>query len=128
MLTAFVGGTRDPDFVQVDPQTLTARVLDDLRVLLGAQGEPTFRAIQVWPKAIPQYVLGYGRFRDIADEVERRNPGLLLAGTYRDGVSLAEAIGSGERAAARVAELLGIEPVTAGSKHPARTASAAGQD
>ena len=128
MLTAFVGGTRDPDFVQTDPQTLTARVLDDLRVLLGAQGEPTFRAFQVWPKAIPQYVLGYGRFKDIADDVERRNPGLLLAGTYRDGVSLAEAIGSGERAATRVAELLGVEPVTAGSKRPARTASPAGQD
>jgi oxygen-dependent protoporphyrinogen oxidase len=128
MLTAFVGGTRDPDFVQADPQTLTARVLDDLRVLLGAQGEPTFRAVQVWPKAIPQYVLGYGRFKDIADDVERRNPGLLLAGTYRDGVSLAEAIGSGERAAIRVAELLGVEPVMAGSKRPARTASPAGQD
>jgi oxygen-dependent protoporphyrinogen oxidase len=127
MLTAFVGGTRDPDFVQADPQTLTARVLDDLRVLLGAQGEPTFRAVQVWPKAIPQYVLGYGRFKDIVDEVERRNPGLLLAGTYRDGVSLAEAIGSGERAATRVAELLGGEPATAGSKRSARTASPAGQ-
>jgi oxygen-dependent protoporphyrinogen oxidase len=128
MLTAFVGGTRDPDFVQADPQTLTARVLDDLRVLLGAQGEPTFRAVQVWAKAIPQYVLGYGRFKDIADDVERRNPGLLLAGTYRDGVSLAEAIGSGERAAIRVAELLGVEPAMAGSKRPARTASPAGQD
>jgi protoporphyrinogen/coproporphyrinogen III oxidase len=128
MLTAFVGGTRDPDFVQADPQTLTARVLDDLRVLLGAQGEPTFRAFQVWPKAIPQYVLGYGRFKDIADEVERRNPGLLLAGTYRDGVSLAEAMGSGERAASRAADLLGVEPVAAGSKRPAPTASAAGQD
>lgn len=128
MLTAFVGGTRDPDFVQADPQTLTARVLDDLRVLIGAQGEPTFRAVQIWPKAIPQYVLGYGRFKDIADEVERRNPGLLLAGTYRDGVSLGEAMGSGERAATRAAELLGVEPVTAGPKRPAHTASAAGQD
>jgi protoporphyrinogen/coproporphyrinogen III oxidase len=128
MLTVFVGGARDPDFVQADPQTLTARVLDDLRVLLGVQGEPTFRAVQVWPKAIPQYVLGYGRFKDIADEVERRNPGLLLAGTYRDGVSLGEAIGSGERAATKVADFLGGEVVIAGSKRPARSASAAGQD
>ncbi|MDQ5839665.1 MAG: protoporphyrinogen oxidase, partial [Chloroflexota bacterium] len=47
MLTAFVGGTRDPDFVQADPQTLTARVLDDLRPLLGIRGEPTFRTVQV---------------------------------------------------------------------------------
>jgi protoporphyrinogen/coproporphyrinogen III oxidase len=111
LLTAFVGGTRDPDFVQSDPHTLTARVLDDLRPLLGTQGEPTFRAIQVWPKAIPQYVLGYGRFKDIAEQMERTNPGLVLAGTYRDGVALSDAMGSGERAAARIAGLLGIEAV-----------------
>jgi protoporphyrinogen/coproporphyrinogen III oxidase len=128
LLTAFVGGTRDPDFVQVDPQTLTARVLDDLRVLLGTQGEPTFRAIQVWPRAIPQYVLGYGRFKDIAEEIERRNPGFLLAGTYRDGVSLGEAITSGENAAKRARDVLSAEPMTESPKRPARSTSAAGQD
>lgn len=128
MLTAFVGGTRDPDFVQADPQTLTARVLDDLRPLLGTRGEPAFRAVQVWPKAIPQYVLGYGRFKEIADDVERRNPGLVLAGTYRDGVSLGDAIGSGEQAAARVAELLGLDGLAAAGQPPARSGSGVGPD
>ena len=123
MLTAFVGGTRDPDFVQADPQTLTARVLDDLRPLLGTRGEPAFRAVQVWPKAIPQYVLGYGRFKEIADDVERRNPGLVLAGTYRDGVSLGDAIRSGEQAAARIAEFLGIDGLAAAGPPPTRGAS-----
>jgi protoporphyrinogen/coproporphyrinogen III oxidase len=112
LLTVFVGGTRDPDFVQTDTQTLTARVLDDLRGLLGTLDEPTFRAVQVWPKAIPQYVLGYGRFKDIAEQMERTNPGLVLAGTYRDGVALGDAIASGERAAVRTAGLLGVEEVT----------------
>jgi oxygen-dependent protoporphyrinogen oxidase len=128
MLTAFVGGTRDPDFVQADPQTLTARVLDDLRPLLGTRGEPSFRAVQVWPKAIPQYVLGYGRFKEIADDVERRNPGLALAGTYRDGVSLGDAIGSGEQAAARIGELLGLDGLAAAGPPPARNASTVGPD
>lgn len=121
LLTAFVGGTRDPDLVQADPHTLTARVLDDLRGLLGTRGEPTFRAVQLWPKAIPQYVLGYGRFKDIADHMERSNPGLVLAGTYRDGVSLGDAIGSGERAAARMAGLLRLEPIAAAAKDPANS-------
>jgi oxygen-dependent protoporphyrinogen oxidase len=84
--------------------------------------------VQVWPKAIPQYMLGYGRFKDIADDVEHRNAGLLLAGTYRDGVSLGEAIGSGERAASRVAQLVGAEAMTAGSTLPAHTGSSASQD
>jgi len=104
-LTAFVGGARNPDLANADLPTITARVQDDLRVLLGAKGEPTFRAFQFWPKAIPQYDLAYGRFKEIMDETERRNPGLALAGAYRDGISLGETIASGEAAAARVAAL-----------------------
>jgi oxygen-dependent protoporphyrinogen oxidase len=114
LLTVFAGGARDPDFVQNDPQTLTARVLDELRALLGTRGEPSFRALQIWPKAIPQYVLGYGRFKDIADQTEQSNPGLVLAGTYRDGISLVDAMASGERAASRVSKLWGVEPVSGG--------------
>ncbi len=104
-LTAFVGGVRNPDLANADQPTITARVMDDLRALLGAKGEPTFRAFRLWPKAIPQYDLSYGRFKDIMDEAERRNPGLALAGSFREGVALGEAIASGEEAAARLAAL-----------------------
>jgi oxygen-dependent protoporphyrinogen oxidase len=83
-------------------------------MLLGTQGEPTFRSVQVWPKAIPQYVLGYGRFKDIVEQAEQNNPGLALAGTYREGVALNDAIASGERAASRIGKFLGIEPVAGG--------------
>jgi oxygen-dependent protoporphyrinogen oxidase len=103
LLTAFVGGVRNPDLAGGDLPTLTARVLDDLRTLLGAKGEPTFRAFHLWPKAIPQYDLTYGRFKEIMDEAERRNPGLALAGSYREGVAVGDASASGEAAAARVA-------------------------
>jgi oxygen-dependent protoporphyrinogen oxidase len=114
--------------VQADPQTLTARVLDDLRSLLGTKGDPTFRSVQVWPKAIPQYVLGYGRFKEIADDMERRNPGLKLAGIYRDGVSLGDAIASADRAAVRTAEFLGIDALAATAQGRERDISAAEQD
>jgi oxygen-dependent protoporphyrinogen oxidase len=78
-------------------------VLDDLRLLLGVRGEPTFRAFHLWPKAIPQYALSYGRFKEIMDDAERRNPGLALAGSYRDGVAVAEVIASAAQAADRIA-------------------------
>jgi oxygen-dependent protoporphyrinogen oxidase len=112
LLTVFLGGTRDPDFVNTDPQTLTARVLDELRLVLGVQGDPTFRALHVWPKAIPQYALGYGRFKDIIEQTEHANPGLVLAGAFRDGIALADTMASGVRAATRAAESL--EPVGGG--------------
>ena len=103
LLTAFIGGVRNPDLANADLPTITARVHDDLRALIGATGEPTFQAFHLWPKAIPQYDLTYGRFKDIMDDVERRNPGFALAGSYCQGVSLPEVIASGEAAAARVA-------------------------
>ena len=114
LLTAFAGGARDPDLMLADPPTLVARVLDELRTLLGTRGEPSFRGVQIWPRAIPQYTLGYGRFKEIAEQTEQTNPGLFLAGTYRDGISLAAAMGSGEQAASRAARLVGAETITGG--------------
>ncbi|HYF40388.1 MAG TPA: hypothetical protein VD930_11910, partial [Gemmatimonadales bacterium] len=52
--------------------------------------------------------------KDIAEQAEQNNPGLALAGTYRDGVALGDAIGSGERAAARIGKFLGVEPIASG--------------
>jgi protoporphyrinogen/coproporphyrinogen III oxidase len=105
-LTAFVGGVRNPDLANADVPTITARVLDDLHLLLGAKGEPTFRAFHLWSKAIPQYDLTYSRFKEIMDEVERRNPGLALAGSYREGVAMGDVIAGAEQAAARLADHL----------------------
>jgi protoporphyrinogen/coproporphyrinogen III oxidase len=107
LLTAFVGGVRHPDLANADLSTLTARVLDDLRLLLGVRGEPTFRAFHLWPKAIPQYTLSYGRFKEIMDEAERRNPGLGLTGSYRDGVAVGEVISAADQTAERVAAQVG---------------------
>jgi protoporphyrinogen/coproporphyrinogen III oxidase len=103
LLTSFVGGVRNPDLANADLSTLTARVLDDLRLLLGVRGEPTFRAFHLWPKAIPQYALSYGRFKEIMDDAERRNPGLALTGSYREGVAVGDVIAAASQAAERIA-------------------------
>ncbi len=114
LLTAFVGGVRHPDLANADLGTLTARVVDDLRLLLGVRGEPAFRAFHLWPKAIPQYTLGYGRFKEIMDDAERRNPGLALAGSYREGVAIGEVIAAAAEAADRVAAHAGAGEGTVG--------------
>jgi protoporphyrinogen/coproporphyrinogen III oxidase len=108
LLTAFVGGVRNPDLANADLSTLTARVLDDLRLLLGVRGEPTFRTFHLWPKAIPQYALSYSRFKEIMDDAERRNPGLALTGSYREGVALGEVITAAGLAAERIASQVGV--------------------
>jgi len=78
----------------------------DLRVLLGVKGRPSFQQCVYYPRAIPQFNVGYGRYRDLMTDLERRAPGLFLAGHYRDGISLGDSIVSGCNVADRVGKLL----------------------
>jgi oxygen-dependent protoporphyrinogen oxidase len=94
LLTAFVGGERQPELATDDTETLKTTVLDELRDLLGVRGEPTFAHHRHWPRAIPQYKIGYGRLLDQMTKIESRFPGLKLAGNYRTGISLSYCIES----------------------------------
>ena len=101
-LTCYVGGERQPELAALPPEKVFSLVTADLRKLLGVRGEPTFAHRVFWPRAIPQYNVGYGRHRARMTEIEQQAPGLLLAGSYRDGVSLSDSIVSGGKVAERV--------------------------
>jgi oxygen-dependent protoporphyrinogen oxidase len=106
-LTTFVGGARQPELALAGEATITAAVERDLRDLLGARGTPVFRVVQVWPRAIPQYNLGYSNNTAAMDRIENANPGLFLAGSYRNGVSVGDVMTSGALAARAAHSLLG---------------------
>ncbi len=101
-LTSYVGGERYPELAAKSPEELFALTGEDLRVLLGVRGKPTFQHCVVYPQAIPQYNVGYGRFKQLMAAVETQTPGLFLAGHFRDGVSLSDSIVSGCNVAERV--------------------------
>ena len=105
-ITCFVGGARMPDRAREDTDLLLERVLIDLRQLIGVRGEPIFAKHVFWPRAIPQYTVGYQAVKDAADETELSNPGLYLAGNYRNGVSVGDCMASGQQIAGRVARYL----------------------
>lgn len=105
-ITNYVGGERSPELAGKSAEELYALTCADLKILLGVKGEPTFRHHYHWPRAIPQYNLGYGRYRDLMTQVEQKAPGLFFAGHYRDGISLGDSIVSGIKIVERVAESL----------------------
>jgi len=80
--------------------------MQDLRTILGVKGQPTFRHHFCYPKAIPQYEVGYGRFKERMTEIETGAPGLFFAGHYREGISLGDSIVSGHSAAERIETFL----------------------
>ncbi|MFA7345242.1 MAG: protoporphyrinogen oxidase [Terrimicrobiaceae bacterium] len=107
-LTSYIGGERRADLASLPPEKLVGLTLQDLGVLLGVKGRPTFRHCAFHPRAIPQYNLGYGRYRDLMDRIENEFPGLYFAGHYRDGISLGDSIVSGCNIAERVEKALTV--------------------
>ncbi|HYW31151.1 MAG TPA: protoporphyrinogen oxidase [Gemmatimonas sp.] len=101
-ITCFVGGARYPSRARENTEMLVERVMHDLRDLVGVRGEPTFVKHVYWPKAIPQYNVGYAAVKEAADAMETANPGLYLAGNYRNGVSVGDCVASGQLIAERV--------------------------
>lgn len=105
-LTTYVGGERYPELAVLPQEKLVTLVCEDLKVLLGLRGQPTFQHVVVYPRAIPQYNVGYGRYKDLMTKIETTTPGFFLAGHYRDGVSLSDSIVSGVNVSERVATAL----------------------
>ena len=105
-LTSYLGGERQPELAALPTDKLVELTCNDLRILLGVRGRPTFVQCLVYPRAIPQYNLGYGRYRGLLTEIEKQAPGLYFAGHYRDGVSLGDSIVSGVNIAEQVAATL----------------------
>jgi protoporphyrinogen/coproporphyrinogen III oxidase len=105
-LTSYIGGQRYPELALLPAEKLVALTCEDLRVLLGVSGKPVFQHCVLYPKAIPQYNVGYGRYRDLMNEIENQAAGLFFAGHYRDGVSLGDSILSGVNIVERVTNFL----------------------
>ncbi len=113
LVTSYLGGARAPKLAGLAPAELTEAAMADLRRLLGVRGEPTFVHHFVNSRAIPQYEVGYGAFKDRMAAAETACPGLFLAGHYRDGISLGDSLVSGHDTAVRIGEFLARQPAAA---------------
>ncbi|MBX3277184.1 MAG: protoporphyrinogen oxidase [Acidobacteria bacterium] len=92
LLTNFIGGSTDPGAVNLEDGELRRIASDDLKRVLGIEGEPLALPLTRYWRAIPQYTIGHAeRIEKIRKAVEKVN-GLVLIGNYMDGVSLGDCI------------------------------------
>ncbi|MEX2045457.1 MAG: protoporphyrinogen oxidase [Opitutus sp.] len=101
-LTVMVGGARNRELARLPADRILAAVERDLRELIGVTGSPVFQRHAFWPRAIPQYNLGYEIHLETMAAAERAHRGLLIGGQARDGIALPACIAAGEKLAARV--------------------------
>ncbi len=121
LLTVYAGGARDPEFARQNRDSLVEGAVGDLQRLLGVTGLPVFQDVAIFPQAIPQYVVGYGAIREWINGLERKMPGVVFAGNFRDGISVADSIAAGSKAADTIITLLHNEQ-TRNSTHQPRVA------
>lgn len=88
LTTSFVGGARAPEQAQQDDEHLIEMVIDEHRVLIGAQSEPIFARVARWERAIPQYVAGHQQRITAIEQLETLFHGLHILGNFRNGVSV----------------------------------------
>lgn len=87
LLTNMIGGRHDPAADELDDDALRQQVVDDVRSLLGIEGEPVFSKVVRWARGIPQYEVGHlDRVRRAREDAERVG-GLFLGGNSVAGVS-----------------------------------------
>jgi oxygen-dependent protoporphyrinogen oxidase len=105
LLTAMIGGVRWPEVVDATDDEILERIYRGLDRALGLRTAPKALAITRWPRAVPQPGPHHARLvRDLRARLTGQ-PGLALAGAYLEGVSVADTIASGVRAAGEITRL-----------------------
>jgi oxygen-dependent protoporphyrinogen oxidase len=105
LVTGMIGGARWPAVVDAADDEILERVHRGLDRALGLRAAPRALAITRWPRAVPQPGPHHAHLvRDLRARLARR-PGLALAGAYLEGVSVADTLASGVRAAGEIARL-----------------------
>lgn len=102
--TLFVGGARNPEFVNEEREVVLNRVRKEFEELMLISKPPVYTSERFWEKAIPQYNLGYIEHENYFDEFERNNPGLFISGNYRGGISVGDCIKNADLVANKVLE------------------------
>lgn len=90
--TTFVGGTRQPQNASVDDATLIDWVVQDLKDLVQLKGKPELVRIKRWPRAIPQYTMGYPGIQKMFELLEYEHKGLYFAGNFRRGIGMGDSV------------------------------------
>ena len=94
--TLFIGGARSPELFEDDHGLLNKVVIGEFQEIMGINENPVFIREKMWPRAIPQYNIGYVEHERYFEKFERDHPGIFLSGNCRGGISVGDCIKNSE--------------------------------
>lgn len=102
LLSVFLGGIRNPEVFSMSDNEITDIILKDIAGTLFNTNTPDLMRINRYEHAIPQYEKSSGERFEAIKQIEKENPGLILAGNIRDGIGMADRV----KQAKKVADLI----------------------
>jgi oxygen-dependent protoporphyrinogen oxidase len=103
--TLFIGGARSPGFLDENEETVISNAKAEFEELMKINGQSVYAKKRFWPKAIPQYSLGYVEHENYFDHFEIDKKGIFLSGNYRGGISVGDCIQNAEKVAEKIKNL-----------------------
>jgi oxygen-dependent protoporphyrinogen oxidase len=103
---ALCGGVHRGDVCDLKDDDLVRAVHTEMQHVMGVTGEPVFREIVRWPRAIPQYVVGHPDRLARIDARAANLPGLFLGGNAYRGIALNDCTRQAAEIASRVGAYL----------------------
>jgi oxygen-dependent protoporphyrinogen oxidase len=93
LLMTFIGGVRAGNSLdEMTDDDIKTTVVEQLRELLGVEGEPDFYHLKRWKRAIPQYRVGYEKVTAACADFEKSNPGLYFCSNFYRGISMSDCV------------------------------------
>ncbi len=112
LLRVFLGGSRDPQVLELREQEIIELVRRELRQILKLEAEPRFARVYKWRDAMPQYEVGH-LLRVASLEMHmQRFPGLHLTGNAYHGIGIPDCVRIGRSAADAIIRRMRSQLVT----------------
>ena len=109
VLRCFVGAAGSEDLLEASDRDIVEAVCRHLAAVLSLPERPSASRVVRWPRSMPQYELGHlERVEEIREALPR---GIFVVGNAYEGVGIADAVRSSNRAAEQVRAHLADEPV-----------------
>ena len=90
-----LGGQREPERVNHDPETLIQLSREGLSSALGIDAEPDATFVKRWPKGLPGYPVGHIAAVDALMARAEHHPGLHLTGNAYRGIAMNDCVRNG---------------------------------
>jgi oxygen-dependent protoporphyrinogen oxidase len=106
LLRSMMGGATNPGAIDLAESEVKARVMTDLKEIMGISAAPDFVRIFRHEKAIPQYTVGHSQRLLALAARHAANPGLFLTGNAFYGVGLNDCVHAANQVAGQVTDFL----------------------